>query len=103
MLFYPKAIFFLLPFFATIGASSNNGSQAIGQEHRLRSAGLQSAASAADDQHRHLYNIGTTVSTIREEIRQLIRGNNDLAPKFLRLAFHDLLDWIFPWMLCWAL
>jgi len=31
----------------------------------------------------------TDVETIREEIRALIRTNRPLAPKFVRLAFHD--------------
>ncbi len=41
-----------------------------------------------DANHRQL-NIATLVESIREEIRDLIRNNSVLAPKFLRLAFHD--------------
>ena len=44
--------------------------------------------SGSDKSHRHL-TIASSVKYIREEIRDLIRNNNVLAPKFLRLAFHD--------------
>mmetsp|Transcript_19626 Transcript_19626/g.30259 ORF Transcript_19626/g.30259 Transcript_19626/m.30259 type:complete len:826 (-) Transcript_19626:36-2513(-) len=33
--------------------------------------------------------LSADVQTIREQIRELIRSNHALAPKFLRLAFHD--------------
>ena len=47
------------------------------------------ADEAPDTYHiRHL-NIANSVESIREEIRELIRNNSVLAPKFLRLAFHD--------------
>ena len=42
----------------------------------------------SDISHRQL-TIASSVQSIREEIRDLIRNNNGLAPKFLRLAFHD--------------
>ena len=46
------------------------------------------AEAEADANHRRL-NIVNSVESIREEIRDLIRNNSVLAPKFLRLAFHD--------------
>ena len=87
----------LLPTFFAASSSEQVNDLASKNQRRLRSgSGGRSKIkpistkpkAEPDTNHRHL-NIATSVESIREEIRDLIRNNSVLAPKFLRLAFHD--------------
>jgi len=87
------AVLLLLPLFGE--TSSHAHDAAMSNQRRLRSSGrrdggnnIQPSNANADTNHRHL-TIADTVESIREEVRALIRNNSVLAPKFLRLAFHD--------------
>ena len=82
---------FLVPFFAVSNGKSS--SHTISTHHHLRSSGSFSSSGSinqpADANHHRRLVVADAVETIREEIRDLIRDNSTLAPKFLRLAFHD--------------